>query len=85
MLVQIITLLYARYVPLTLTFHPFAILRFILKMKNALKDQEAALAFDRQEALKEQKAQMQSTLDQAQAEREDILQLYSKVQYCGVA
>lgn len=54
-------------------------------MKNALKDQEAALAVERQEALKEQKAQMQSTLEQAQAEREDILQLYSKVQCCGVA
>jgi hypothetical protein len=48
-------------------------------MKNALKDQEAALAVERQEALNKQKAQMQGSLEQAQAEREDILQLYSKV------
>jgi hypothetical protein len=48
-------------------------------MKNALKDQEAALAVERQEALDKQKAQMQGSLEQAQAEREDILQLYSKV------
>lgn len=48
-------------------------------MKNALKDQEAALAVEKQAALKEQKAQMQGSLELAQAEREDILQLYSKV------
>lgn len=53
-------------------------------MKNALKDQEAALAVERQEALNKQKAQMQGSLEQAQAEREDILQLYSKVAYCSV-
>ena len=48
-------------------------------MKNALKDQEAALAVERQAALKEQKAQMQGSLELAQAEREEVLQLYSKV------
>ena len=51
-------------------------------MKNALKDQEDALAVEKQAALKEQRDQMQGTLELAQAEREDILQLYSKV--CSV-
>ena len=53
-------------------------------MKNALKDQDAALAVERQAALKEQKAQMQGSLELAQAEREDILQLYSKVACCCI-
>lgn len=64
---------------ITLNYYHCALVRFILKMKNALKDQEAALAVERQAALKEQKAQMQGSLELAQAEREEVLQLYSKV------
>ena len=56
-----------------------------MKMKAALKEQESALAVERTAALKKQQQDMQSTVENALAERDELLSLYSKVEGGGSA
>jgi hypothetical protein len=48
-------------------------------MRAALKEQENVLAQERQLAVKKAQAEMQSAVEAALAERDELLSLYSKV------
>ena len=55
--------------------------RYVIKMRVALKEQENSLAQERQLAIKKAQTDMQSAVETALAERDELLSLYSKV--CG--